>query len=104
VTILKAFFDENAVIPNPMVASDDGQSLLPYAGPDLTVGNELNKLASNIGLGRDIEGVHWRSDAEYAHQLGESVAISVLRDQRHIFNEAFSGFTFTKFDGTTVII
>jgi hypothetical protein len=104
ITILKAFFDENAVIPNPMVASDDGQSLLPYAGPDLTVGNELNKLANNIGLGRDIEGVHWRTDAVFALQLGEAVAISVLRDQRHIFNEAFSGFTFTKFDGTTVTI
>jgi hypothetical protein len=32
--------------------------------------------------------------------LGESAAISILRDQRAIFNEKFDGFTFTKFDGT----
>jgi hypothetical protein len=37
-------------------------SLVPYAGPALTVGNELNKLASNIALGRDAAGVHYRSD------------------------------------------
>jgi hypothetical protein len=104
VTALKAFFNENFVIPNPVVASDDGQSLLPYTGPDLTVGNELNKLANNIALGRDIEGVHWRSDAAEALVLGENVAISVMRDQRRNFNEPFAGFTFTKFDGSTITV
>ena len=104
VTALKAFFNESFVIPNPVVASDDGESLLPYTGSDLTVGNELNKLANNIALGRDIEGVHWRSDASEALLLGEKVAISVLRDQRRNFNEPFAGFTFTKFDGSTITV
>jgi len=104
VTALKAFFNESFVMPNPVVASDDGQSLLPYSGPDLTVGNELNKLANNIALGRDIEGVHWRSDAAEALLLGEKVAISVLHDQRRNFNEPFAGFTFTKFDGSTITV
>jgi hypothetical protein len=36
--------------------------------------------------------------------LGEAVAISILRDQRHIYNEPFEGFTFTKFDGTTITV
>src|SRR5712691_9548132 len=66
VTALKALFDESAVMPNPVMPSDDGQSLLPYTGADaaqMTVGVELNKLASTVSLGRDIEGVHWRSDA-----------------------------------------
>jgi len=36
--------------------------------------------------------------------LGEQVAISILADQRHSFNEPFSGFTFTKFDGTTITV
>jgi hypothetical protein len=107
VTALKAFFDESFVIRNPVVASDDGQSLMPYTGEDLdqiTVGGELNKVAYNVALGRDIEGVHWRSDGFYGLQLGEAVAISVMRDQHHNFNEHFSGLTFTKFDGSTITV
>jgi hypothetical protein len=105
VTALKAFFNESFVIPNPVVASDDGQSLLPYTGSDagqITVGGELNKLANNVALGRDMAGVHWRSDAEQALLLGEKVTISILRDQRHTYNEPFSGFTFTKFNGVPI--
>ena len=107
VTALKAFFDESHVISKPVVASDDGQSLLPYTGSDagqITVGGELNKLANNVALGRDVAGVHWRSDAEQGLLLGEAVAISILRDQRSTCNEPFSGFTFTKFDGTTITV
>ena len=107
VTALKAFFNETFVLSNPVVASDDGQSLLPYTGADageITVGGELNKLADNVALGRDMAGVHWRSDAEQALLLGEAVTISILRDQRPTYNEPFSGFTFTKFDGTTITV
>jgi hypothetical protein len=107
VTALKAFFDETFVIPKPVVASDDGQSLLAYTGADagqINVGGELNKLANNVGLGRDIAGVHWRSDAQQALLLGEAVTISILRDQRATYNEPFTGFTFTKFDGTTITV
>ncbi len=104
VTILKAWFDESHVIPNPVVASTDGLSLLPYSDTLLTVGGELNKLASNVATGRNIAGVHWRSDALESLRLGEAVAISVLKDQRLMCNEAFDGFTLTKFDGTTVTV
>jgi len=107
VTALKAFFDETFVIPKPMVAADDGQSLSTYNGADagqINVGGELNKLANNVALGRDMAGVHWRSDAQQALLLGEAVTISILRDQRATYNEPFSGFTFTKFDGTTVTV
>jgi hypothetical protein len=105
VTALRAFFDESAVILNPVVAADDGQSLLPYTGSDageIAVGGELNKLANNVALGRDIAAVHWRSDATQALLLGETMAISILRDQHLTFNESFDGFTFTKFDGSTI--
>jgi hypothetical protein len=107
VTVLKAFFDESFVMPNPMVASDDGQSLLPYTGSDageITVRGELNKVANNVALGRDMAAVHWRSDGFQSLLLGEAVAISILRDQRRTFNEPFDGFTFTKFDGTTITV
>ncbi len=102
VTILKALFDERFVIPNPVVPTSDGLALEPYTGPALTVGGELNKLASNIATGRNLAGVHWRSDAFASLRAGEELALSVLRDQRSLYNEAFHGFTFTKFDGTTV--
>ena len=107
ITALKAFFNESFVIPSPVVASDDGQSLLPYTGSDagqITVGGELNKLANNVALGRDMAGVHWRSDAVQGLLLGEKVTINILRDQRHTYNEPFSGFTFTKFSGNTITV
>lgn len=104
VTILKAWFDESVAIQNPVVPTLDGLALLPYSGPALTVGGELNKLASNIATGRNIAGVHWRSDATESLKLGEAIAISVLRDQRLTYNEEFAGFTLTKFDGTTITV
>jgi hypothetical protein len=81
--------------------------VVSYNGSDagqITVGGELNKLANNVALGRDVTGVLWRSDAEQALLLGEAVAISILRDQRSTLNEPFSGFTFSKFDGTTITV
>jgi hypothetical protein len=104
ITMLKALYDENFVIPSPVMASDDGLSLLPYSGPPLTVGGELNKLASNIALGRDAGGVHYRSDGIEGLRLGEAVAISILRDLATIYHEEFSGFTFSRFDGRQVMI
>src|SRR4030095_16187215 len=104
VTILKAFFDESFVLPNPVEASADGLSLAPYAGPPLTVGGELNKLASNVAIGRNIAGVHWRSDATESLKLGEELAIRMLREERGCFNEEFLGFSLTRFDGTTIIV
>jgi len=102
--MLKAFFNESFVIPNPVQASTDGLSLLPYTGPPLTVGGELNKLAANVGIGRDTAGVHWRTDAVEGMKLGEAVAISIIRDYSDTYNEVFKGFSLTKFDGTTITI
>ena len=105
VTILKAWFDESFVIPRPVTPSADGRSLEPYRGSDeLTVGGELNKLASNIALGRNIAGVHWRSDATESLKLGEKIAIRLLRDFQDCYNEDFDGFSLTKFDGITITV
>jgi len=105
VTILKALFDGSHVIPNPVIPDPkDPTKLIPYQGPPLTVEGELNKLAANIGLGRNSAGIHWRTDASASLALGEAVAISILRDEGLTFRESFSGFIFTKFDGTKVTI
>ena len=104
VTLLKAFFNESFVIPSPVVPSDDGLSLVPYTGAELTVGGELNKLASNVSLGRLAGGVHYRTDGTEGVRLGEEIALSILRDIATIYNEEFPGFTLTRFDGTAVTI
>ena len=104
VTMLKAFFNESFVIPNPVVPSDDGLTLMPYDGPPLTVGGELNKVAANASLGREACGVHWRSDGVEGMRLGEEIALSILRDVATIYNEQFPGFSLTRFDGTPVTI
>jgi hypothetical protein len=105
VTILKAWFDENAIIPNPVVPDASGTTLAAYTGSEnLTVGGELNKIASNVAIGRNMAGVHWRSDATASLKLGEAIAISIMKEQKSCYNEQFNGFSLTKFDGTTVTV
>jgi membrane-associated phospholipid phosphatase len=104
VTVLKAFFKETFILPNPVIASADGLALLPYSEASLTVGRELNKLASNISLGRDTAGLHWRSDGIEGLKLGEAVALRLLMDWRETVNEEFAGFSLTQFDGTTITV
>ena len=104
VTMLKAFFNESFVIPSPVVPSDDGLTLVPYVGPPLTVGGELNKLAANVSLGREACGVHYRSDGVEGMRLGEAMALSILRDLATTYHEQFPGFSLTRFDGTPVTI
>jgi len=106
-TVLKAVFDETFVIPNPVVPSADGQTLVPYTGADagnLTVGGELNKLAANVAMGRNFAGIHYRTDYANSILLGEQVAIRMLMVMRLTYNEDFQGFSFTMFDGTRVTV
>jgi hypothetical protein len=106
VTILKAWFDESFVIPDPVVPNSKGTGLVAYTGPDagsLTVGGELNKVAANIAMGRNFAGIHWRTEYSESLKLGEAVALGILEEQQATYNEGGS-FTLTKFDGTTVTI
>lgn len=106
VTVLKAFFKESFVIPKLVQASADGLSLLPFSGRPLTltVGGELNKLAANIGMGRNFAGVHWRSDLTEGLKLGEEVAINILGCIKTTCRKDFAGFGLTKFDGSAVTV
>ncbi len=103
-TILKAMFDGSFVIANPVMVTPDGTSTVPYVGPPLTVGGELDKHAANVAFGRTHAGVHWRDDAETALRLGEKVAIGILRDMRLTYNEYYNGFTFRTFEGVQITV
>ena len=53
----------------------------------LTIEGELNKLASNVAMGRSMGGVHWRSDNTRSLILGEAIAAQILADITIDLNE-----------------
>lgn len=107
ITVLKFFFDGDFVIPNPQVPSSDGRALNDYTGDDagqMTVRGELHKVADNISFGHGIHaGIHWRSDTDTSVELGEAVALSVLQDRAHTYNEKFT-VKLKKLDGSIATI
>ena len=119
VTILKAFFDHSAELDLSgegsniaFVSNSDGTALdtvklvkevtldkeVKLVKECLTVEGELNKLASNISIGRDWAGVHYYSDYIESIRLGEKIAIGILEEQKITYNESFS-MTVPLFDG-----
>ena len=103
-TILKAFFNEDYPLPDPVGATADGTDLVPWKGEPLTLGNEINKLAGNIALARDAAGVHYRSDSINGLFVGEEQALGLLCDYSRTYNERFDGFILSTFRGEKVRI
>jgi hypothetical protein len=103
-TVLKAFFNEALTIPKPVEAKADGSAPEPWQGKPLTLGNEIDKLACNISLGRDAAGVHYRSDSIHGLLVGEQMTIGLLCDYSRTYNERFEGFVFSKLDGKKIKI
>lgn len=97
-TVLKAFFDNDFIIKNPKQVNNNGTKLEDYYGK-LTVAGEINKLANNVAIGRNIAGVHYRSDGDYGILLGEQVAINILGDLKKMCNEPMKEWKFYGFDG-----
>lgn len=111
VTMLKAFFDTSAVFvrdskgdikiisrekydenkndykPVAFIPCNDGTELKDICDTDnpldnpLTVGDELNKLAANISIGRNMAGVHYYTDYIDSLVMGEKIALGVLLEQ-----------------------
>ena len=105
VTILKAFFDHGFELPKPYVRSCDGTHLDEVQDNNLTltIEGELNKLASNIAIGRDWAGVHYFTDYYESLQMGEKIAIGILEEQKLTYGENFS-MTVPLFGGGSVRI
>jgi hypothetical protein len=94
-------------LPPALVADAAGTTLIRAPAPEqvpLQVGGELNKLASNIAIGRNGAGVHWRSDATQGMALGEAVAARLLFEQAFTFHEMHALSFTTFFTGETVTI
>ena len=103
-TVMKAFFDEDFVFPSPVVPDASGTILNPYIGPPLTLRGETNKMGSNIALGRDWAGVHYRSDGHEGILQGEKIGILILQDFINRYPEQNTSFSFTGYMHDAIVI
>ncbi|MBK8909643.1 MAG: bromoperoxidase [Rhodospirillales bacterium] len=132
VTILKAFFDEDAciarncqtgaveVVSAEQITAEDWQKVVFVPTADgsaiqdlaanfdtldyLRVGDELNKLAANISIGRNMAGVHYYSDYIDSLRLGEAIALGILQEQSVLYPKDPFRVSLTTFDGQCVVI
>ncbi len=107
VTVLKIYFDDEAPFPGPVyLPSPDGSlPTTPYVGPTLTIGGELNKLASNVAMGRSMGGVHFRTDNIRSLRMGEELAAVMVANQLSHFREGPKvELSFTSFAGDKITI
>ena len=119
VTILKAFFntvDEDGsptLWPNdlPIVQVEPGsgaQMLRDISASDdrlrsdpVTIAGELNKLAANISIGRNMAGVHYYTDYYESLRMGERVSTGILIEHLSQMDEP-AEMDFHSFDGDHV--
>ncbi|MEM6389104.1 MAG: bromoperoxidase [Pseudomonadota bacterium] len=128
VTVLKAYFDTGTVfvsnedadsaatsfryaedgdVPIAFEAFQNGANLrqVPNApAHPLTLEGELNKLAANISIGRNMAGVHYFSDYYDSLRMGEAIAIGMLEEQALCYPTDPFVMSVNTFDGETVHI
>ncbi|WP_206601114.1 hypothetical protein [Pseudophaeobacter leonis] len=64
----------------------------------------MNKLASNISIGRNMAGVHYFSDYYDSLRMGEEIAIGLLEEQAICYPMDDFVMNLPTFDGTNVRI
>lgn len=85
--------------------SANGDHLVPdTSGGYLTLEGELNKLAANISIGRDMAGVHYFSDYYDSLRMGERIAIEMLEEQALCYTTDPFVLSVPTFDGDVVRI
>jgi hypothetical protein len=113
ITLLKAFYrtDQNWTSATGLTVQEaslvDPTLLQPYTGDttNVTVEGELNKLATNVAMGRNAAGIHYRSDYQMSCNLGEEIAIQYLKDVlASMPDRGESSIIFHRFDGTPVTV
>ena len=70
----------------------------------LTLEGELNKLAANISIGRNMAGVHYFSDYYDSLRMGEEIAIGILEEQALCYPTDDFVLSVPTFDGELVRI
>lgn len=115
VTVLKAMFETHKLdgtpLPWPSTVFIPDASKIPEGGElkaanptlDLTIQGELDKLAANIAIARNMAGVHYYTDYYESLRLGERVSVSILEEQLGMYQEPVS-VAFTSFDGDEIQI
>ncbi len=85
---------------------NDAMDELVESRPDefLTLEGELNKLAANISIGRNMAGVHYFSDYYDSLRMGEEIAIGILEEQALCYPTDNFVMTLPKFDGEFIRI
>lgn len=111
VTILKAFFESEIPLADVFegvtdfqLVKTDGKSFtsgVPFG--DTTVAEELDKLAANISIGRNMAGVHYYSDYYDSLRMGERIAAGILEEQMLDYTEPLQ-LSFKSYDGDDITI
>jgi len=119
VTMMKAFFEmfedcdsnvERKLVtsdgkPIVYVPNDDGSGLVKDKKHKeaLTIQGELDKLAANIAIGRNMAGVHYYSDYYDSLRMGERIAVGILMQQAPTYGD-YMETTFKSFDGDMITL
>lgn len=101
-TLLKGWYADGVM--NQPVQSTNGAALTPYSGAALTIHGELDKMAANMGWGRNFAGIHLRSSCAAGMEIGEQVAIRYLETMGQRCHEQLGTVTFRRFNGQPVFI
>jgi hypothetical protein len=100
VTVIKAIFNNLVGIKVPAFGGEPNVA-------ESNVKCELDKVASNVAIGRGWAGVHYRSDGEHGILLGEQIAIDYLQNYSRTYAEEFRdfrGFPLIKRNGAPIRI
>ena len=119
ITMLKAFFemyDDCDSFNERKLVTDDGDPIVFVPNDDgsalrqdnkfkeaLTIQGELDKLAANISIGRNMAGVHYYSDYYDSLRRGERIAVGILSEQAPTYGDLVE-MTFKSFDGDLITI
>ena len=87
--------------PNPVGRDALKQSTFPT--DQLTVEGELNKLAANISIGRNMAGVHFYTDYYDSLRMGERLAVGLLQEQMTTYRDPVT-MRLRSFDNDCILI
>ncbi|MDJ0576457.1 MAG: vanadium-dependent haloperoxidase [Xenococcaceae cyanobacterium MO_234.B1] len=95
---------KDKIVPNQWELDDTKLPVPSEPKQFLTLEGELNKLAANISIGRNMAGVHYFSDYYDSLRMGEEIAIGILEEQALTYSTDPFVLSVPTFDGDVVRI